>query len=104
MMIGARDLAFPRLNLASWYLFMGGGVFTLWALLDRRRRYRLDILHAVQQHVRQYARDADRGRRFHHRLLDDSHRAELYRHRAHDASPGHDLVSLAAVCLVELRQ
>ncbi len=33
MMIGARDLAFPRLNLASWYLFMGGGAFTLWALL-----------------------------------------------------------------------
>jgi len=28
LMIGARDLAFPRLNLLSWYLFMlGGGVF-----------------------------------------------------------------------------
>ena len=25
LMIGARDLAFPRLNLASWYLFMIGG-------------------------------------------------------------------------------
>ena len=33
MMIGARDLAFPRLNLASWYLFVGGGMFTIWALL-----------------------------------------------------------------------
>src|ERR671926_1078680 len=31
MMIGARDLAFPRLNLASWYLFIGGGLFTLTA-------------------------------------------------------------------------
>ncbi len=30
LMIGARDLAFPRLNLLSWYLFMGGGLFTLW--------------------------------------------------------------------------
>lgn len=29
LMIGARDLAFPRLNLFSWYLFMAGGVFTL---------------------------------------------------------------------------
>src|SRR5918996_665404 len=29
MMIGARDLAFPRLNLASWYLFTIGSVFTL---------------------------------------------------------------------------
>jgi cytochrome c oxidase subunit 1 len=33
MMIGARDVAFPRLNLASWYLFMAGGVCTLWAVL-----------------------------------------------------------------------
>jgi cytochrome c oxidase subunit I len=33
MMIGARDLAFPRLNLASWYLFVGGGMFTIWAML-----------------------------------------------------------------------
>ena len=32
LMIGARDLAFPRLNLASWYLFMFGGSITLWAL------------------------------------------------------------------------
>lgn len=30
LMIGARDLAFPRLNLLSWYLFMAGGLFTLW--------------------------------------------------------------------------
>jgi cytochrome c oxidase subunit 1 len=32
MMIGARDLAFPKLNLLSWYLFMIGGVFAVWAL------------------------------------------------------------------------
>jgi cytochrome c oxidase subunit 1 len=29
MMIGARDLAFPRLNLLSWYIFVLGGLFTL---------------------------------------------------------------------------
>src|SRR5437588_4316201 len=33
LMIGARDLAFPRLNLASWYLYVAGGLFTLTALL-----------------------------------------------------------------------
>ncbi|MEX2027381.1 MAG: cbb3-type cytochrome c oxidase subunit I, partial [Pirellulaceae bacterium] len=33
MMIGARDLAFPRLNLASWYIFMAGGLLSLWALV-----------------------------------------------------------------------
>ncbi|HEY1371916.1 MAG TPA: cytochrome c oxidase subunit I [Candidatus Binatia bacterium] len=31
MMVGARDLAFPRLNLASWYIFIIGGLFTLAA-------------------------------------------------------------------------
>lgn len=34
LMVGARDLAFPRLNLASWYIFMIAGVFTLWAMID----------------------------------------------------------------------
>ncbi len=29
MMIGARDVAFPRLNLASWYLFMAGAALAL---------------------------------------------------------------------------
>src|SRR2546427_1434219 len=29
MMIGARDLAFPRLNLASWYLFTLGSIFAI---------------------------------------------------------------------------
>jgi cytochrome c oxidase subunit 1 len=33
LMIGARDVAFPRLNLASWYLFMTGGAFTLWSII-----------------------------------------------------------------------
>jgi cytochrome c oxidase subunit 1 len=32
-MIGAKDLAFPKLNLASWYIFMLGGGFTLYALV-----------------------------------------------------------------------
>ena len=32
LMIGARDLAFPRLNLTSWYLFMLGGADTLYAV------------------------------------------------------------------------
>ncbi|MEO6028701.1 MAG: cytochrome c oxidase subunit I [Candidatus Binatia bacterium] len=32
MMIGARDLAFPRLNLASWYIYIFGAAFTLYAV------------------------------------------------------------------------
>ncbi len=33
MMIGARDLAFPKLNLLSWYLYIFGGMFTLVAMV-----------------------------------------------------------------------
>jgi len=33
MMIGAKDLAFPRLNLLSWYLYMIGALFTIWAIV-----------------------------------------------------------------------
>ena len=33
MMIGARDLAFPRLNLTSWYLLVIGSLVTLGAVL-----------------------------------------------------------------------
>ena len=34
MMIGARDLAFPRLNLLSWYIYTIGGLFTLAAAIS----------------------------------------------------------------------
>jgi cytochrome c oxidase subunit 1 len=33
MMIGCKDLAFPKLNLLSWYIFMVGGAFVLYAML-----------------------------------------------------------------------
>ena len=33
MMIGARDLAFPRLNLLSWYIFMAGGLLVLYSII-----------------------------------------------------------------------
>jgi cytochrome c oxidase subunit 1 len=32
MMIGARDLAFPRLNLISWYVYMVGAIMILWVV------------------------------------------------------------------------
>src|SRR4051794_6686458 len=33
LMIGARDLAFPKLNLLSWYIYVLGALFTLWAMI-----------------------------------------------------------------------
>ena len=50
LMLGARDLAFPRLNLASWYLYILGALFAGGGAAARRRRYRLDLLHSLQHH------------------------------------------------------
>ncbi len=47
LMIGAKDLAFPRINLASWYLYMAGGLFGVAVLVIGRRGHGLDVLHAV---------------------------------------------------------
>jgi cytochrome c oxidase subunit 1 len=34
LMIGAKDLAFPKLNLASWYIYMIGALFTMWSVIN----------------------------------------------------------------------
>jgi cytochrome c oxidase subunit 1 len=47
LMIGAKDLAFPRINLLSWYIYMIGGCFIPLRALLGRRGYRLDFLHAL---------------------------------------------------------
>jgi cytochrome c oxidase subunit 1 len=33
LMVGARDLAFPRINLLSWYIYMVAGLFMLYAVI-----------------------------------------------------------------------
>jgi cytochrome c oxidase subunit 1 len=33
MMIGAEDVAFPRLNLASWYIYLAGAALMLWGII-----------------------------------------------------------------------
>ena len=37
LMIGARDLAFPKLNLLSWYIYIVGGLFTLYSAIAERK-------------------------------------------------------------------
>jgi len=34
LMIGARDLAFPRINLLSWYIYIVGAAFTMYAVVS----------------------------------------------------------------------
>ncbi|MCX7666102.1 MAG: cbb3-type cytochrome c oxidase subunit I [Gemmataceae bacterium] len=33
IMVGAKDMAFPKLNIASWYVWMIGAAFAVWGLL-----------------------------------------------------------------------
>src|SRR5213079_955482 len=33
LMVGAKDLAFPRINLLSWYVFVLGAALALWAMI-----------------------------------------------------------------------
>src|SRR5438046_8477272 len=33
IMVGAKDVAFPKLNLLSWYIYMTGGLFTLYSMV-----------------------------------------------------------------------
>lgn len=34
LMLGAKDVAFPRLNLASWYIYIGGSFFAIYSLVS----------------------------------------------------------------------
>ena len=47
LMIGARDLAFPRFNLLSWYIYMRRRSLHPLGYCVGRSRYRLDVLYAL---------------------------------------------------------
>ena len=49
LQVGARDMAFPRLNALSYWFYLFGGITMLTGLPHRRRRrrLRLDRLHAA---------------------------------------------------------
>ncbi len=103
LMIGARDLAFPRINLLSWYIYITGAALVLLRDPHRRRRYRLDLLHAVQQHLLTHARDCRGAGDFHHGLFLDPHRAEFHRHHSQNARARNDVVPHAALPLGDVR-
>ncbi len=73
LMLGAKDVAFPRLNLLSLYIYWAGALMALGAILLRRHRHGLDVLHAVLDHDGRRGRlDGAGGLRA--RLLVDLHR------------------------------
>ncbi len=103
MMIGARDLAFPRLNLLSLVRLHGRRVLHAVGRGARRRRHRVDVLHTVLDGVLQHARHHDGRGNLHHRFLVDPDGVELHRDHPHHAGAGHDLVPPAALRVVALR-
>ncbi len=49
LMLGAKDVAFPRLNLLSWYIYVIGSIFAVVSIIWQRRGHRVDVLHARTQ-------------------------------------------------------
>ena len=103
IMVGAKDLAFPKINLLSWYLYVAGACFLVYRVAQRRRRHRLDLYHAAQHPLSQYPRDHGRDGRLHRRVQLHLYRPELHCDHPPHALPGHDLVPAAVVLLVALR-
>ena len=98
-MIGAKDLAFPRLNLLSWYLYIAGGLLALWAVVHGG-------VDTGWTFYTPYSTVYSNGwvivtavGIFITGLLVDPDRPQLHRHHPHDARPGHDLVPAAALLL-----
>ena len=100
LMIGARDLAFPRINLLSWYLFMTGGLIALVGLFAGGVDTGWTFYTPLSTQYAQWLRHAGVLRHHPVRLFVDRDRAELHRHHPQAARAGHDLVPPAAVPVV----
>ena len=97
IMVGAKDLAFPKINLLSWYLYIVGGIFTVAALVlggvDTGWTFTTPLSHALPE----YARGHGGAGHLHCRVQFHLHRPELHRHDPPHARAGHDLVPPAAL-------
>ena len=102
LMIGARDLAFPRLNLAELVFLHRRRADHARRFAVRRGRHRLDLLRRLIRPSRQRLRDPRRARHFRLRLLLGPDRPQLHRHHPQAARAGPDLVPAAGVRLVDL--
>jgi cytochrome c oxidase subunit 1 len=55
-MIGAKDLALPKINLLSWYLYMAGGILAIYTMatggVDTGWTFTTPLVHALCQHQR----------------------------------------------------
>ncbi len=100
MMLGAKDLAFPRLEPGELLRLCNRRYDRDLGFDLRRHRHRLDVLHAVQHDVLEHAGGPGGGGGVHRRVLVDHDGDQLHRHGSPDAGAGHDLDASAAVRLV----
>ena len=103
LMLGARDVAFPKLNLLSWYIYLFGVAFLMYVVLTGGvdtgwTFYTPYSTSGSNTHV-----SRDDARHLHRRLLVDPDRHQLHRHDAQDARAGADVGPPAAVRLVAVR-
>ena len=104
LMLGSKGLAFPRLNLASWYLFvLGAGGLRRLRSCDWRRGPRLDLLHSPGQRLLGQPGRADRHRRVPRLLFLDADGPQPHRYYPQAACAGNDLGAASAIRLDYVR-
>ncbi len=103
LMIGAKDLAFPKINLLSWYIYVVGGCFVLYSFSTGGLGYRVDVLHTAEQRVFEFRGDACGAGHFHQRIFFDFDGAEFRGDHSHHAGSGDDMVPFAAVRMGAVR-
>ena len=85
LMIGARDLAFPKLNLLSWYIYIVGGLFTLYSAIAGGVDTGWTFYTPYSSTYSNTQVTAGGDRRLHHRIFFHPHRPEFHRHDSQDA-------------------
>ena len=88
IMIGAKDVAFPRLNLLSYYIYVLGAAWVIGALWAGGcdTGWTFYAPYSAQSPSRRGR--AHGVRDLHPRVVDDHHGRQLHRHDAHDACEG----------------
>ena len=102
IMIGAKDLAFPQLNLLELVPLHPRRHFTLCALMRAASTPAGRSTRRSAPSRRTTNVIADGARHLHHRLLVDPHGPQLHRHDPPDARARHDVVPPAALHLVDV--
>ena len=103
LMIGARDLAFPKLNLLSWYLFVAAGIVLIYALFAGGLDTGWTFYTPFSSNFSNGHLVAAVTAVFISGFSLDRHRIEFHRDHSPPARAGDDLVPHAGVPVVALR-